>query len=422
MKKALLITVCATAMMMAQRASAIPTKCDEYDYDNCYEIFDDDEGYTHKIHYANDVGGGDEGDLEHYDHLIEETVYNSDGKVVKEYSPYDDYGSYSADNMYQSAAYEYTDGKLTQKTTYKDNGNPAEAYEYTNGKLTQKTTYTNSDNSDSIIQTFVYDGDKLKEKSFTTTGNALWDAGEYMSDDWQDSPLELFTADGTSSGYVRYNSDGNVIEGKINTCCGDYFSAELAYTENGYVKKTGSNFGEDHVQIYVGDGYINQNTWGITDVFYDADGHKIEVEISEAAGDKVSSVKIDGESASYMVLGECTETSNARVSCVSDGTKSSLYLDGKVLYEWEWGGEYDCSPVNVKRQGESLDVSSFENAVQWLKNQSKSTNTEVKNADGSYTIYDKDGNFLGFKGKRIYTIDEVNAVAGKTNTFSIRYR
>ncbi len=46
----------------------------------------------------------------------------------------------------------------------------------------------------------------------------------------------------------------------------------------------------------------------------------------------------------------------------------------------------------------------------------------TKNEDGSTTYYDADGTFLGYKNKRIYTIDEANAVAGKTNTFSIRYR
>jgi len=56
------------------------------------------------------------------------------------------------------------------------------------------------------------------------------------------------------------------------------------------------------------------------------------------------------------------------------------------------------------------------------KAQLKNTNTEIKNADGSYTIVDKDGNILGYKGKRIYTIDEANQVSGKTNTFTIRYR
>ncbi len=51
-----------------------------------------------------------------------------------------------------------------------------------------------------------------------------------------------------------------------------------------------------------------------------------------------------------------------------------------------------------------------------------SIKTKTFNRDGSYALYDKDGNLLGYKGKRIYTIDEANQVAGKTNHVSIRYR
>ncbi|MBR1915496.1 MAG: leucine-rich repeat domain-containing protein [Alphaproteobacteria bacterium] len=46
----------------------------------------------------------------------------------------------------------------------------------------------------------------------------------------------------------------------------------------------------------------------------------------------------------------------------------------------------------------------------------------TKNADGSTTYYDADGTFLGYKNKRIYTIDEANAIAGNKNRVSIKYR
>ena len=48
---------------------------------------------------------------------------------------------------------------------------------------------------------------------------------------------------------------------------------------------------------------------------------------------------------------------------------------------------------------------------------------KVKNADGSYTLYDGDGNVIGFEGKRIYTIEEANQVTKPTgNTVRIKYR
>jgi len=43
--------------------------------------------------------------------------------------------------------------------------------------------------------------------------------------------------------------------------------------------------------------------------------------------------------------------------------------------------------------------------------------------DGSYTIYDNDNNIIGYKNKRIYTVEEATEVVKPTgNTFRIRYR
>ena len=46
----------------------------------------------------------------------------------------------------------------------------------------------------------------------------------------------------------------------------------------------------------------------------------------------------------------------------------------------------------------------------------------LQTADGSSILYDLGGNFVGYKGKRIYTIEEANAVTGKKNRVSIKYR
>ena len=45
-----------------------------------------------------------------------------------------------------------------------------------------------------------------------------------------------------------------------------------------------------------------------------------------------------------------------------------------------------------------------------------------KQADGSRAYYDANGKFIGYKGKRIYTLDEANRVAGDKNRVSIKYR
>ena len=50
-------------------------------------------------------------------------------------------------------------------------------------------------------------------------------------------------------------------------------------------------------------------------------------------------------------------------------------------------------------------------------------NKLVKNADGSYSVFDPDGNFIGFRGKRIYTVEEATKLSKETgNTFKLRYK
>ena len=47
---------------------------------------------------------------------------------------------------------------------------------------------------------------------------------------------------------------------------------------------------------------------------------------------------------------------------------------------------------------------------------------EKKMADGSIALY-RDGKLVGFKGKRIYTVEEAEKVSKKTgNTFRLRYK
>ena len=50
-------------------------------------------------------------------------------------------------------------------------------------------------------------------------------------------------------------------------------------------------------------------------------------------------------------------------------------------------------------------------------------NTIINNAnDGSIATYDANGNLIALKGKRIYTLDEANAITGTTNRVSIKYK
>ena len=47
----------------------------------------------------------------------------------------------------------------------------------------------------------------------------------------------------------------------------------------------------------------------------------------------------------------------------------------------------------------------------------------TKNSDGSYTLTDVNGKFIGYKNKKIYTVNEAaSIVSSKGNTFTLRYK
>ena len=58
------------------------------------------------------------------------------------------------------------------------------------------------------------------------------------------------------------------------------------------------------------------------------------------------------------------------------------------------------------------------------KNSRRNQLEEVYNEnDGSYTIFDKNGNVIGYKGKRIYTVEEATKLSKEPgNTFKLRYK
>ncbi len=75
--------------------------------------------------------------------------------------------------------------------------------------------------------------------------------------------------------------------------------------------------------------------------------------------------------------------------------------DGKIL---EYGGEKYASLEDL------------------VKGNALPSKQEIIKPDGSVTILDADNNIIGFRNKKIYTIDEANQVAGKVNSFKIKYR
>ena len=91
------------------------------------------------------------------------------------------------------------------------------------------------------------------------------------------------------------------------------------------------------------------------------------------------------------------------------------YLDASGAFAASGDINLSCTTGDCKAVLEAWDTAKGTNYASRAK-------TILTNPDGSKAIYDLSGKFLGYKNKRIYTIDEANAVAGEKNRVSIRYR
>ena len=104
------------------------------------------------------------------------------------------------------------------------------------------------------------------------------------------------------------------------------------------------------------------------------------------------------------------------------------YFDKNSWANTYWGpasvfGNLDLSNVIINCRGDAMEC---ENAMRYLNYGTKSDqrgdyNLVQKLSDGSMAIY-KEGKLVGYKGKRIYTVEEANKVSGKVNTVKLRYK
>jgi len=117
----------------------------------------------------------------------------------------------------------------------------------------------------------------------------------------------------------------------------------------------------------------------------------------------------------------CPETNSAVCQAAND---SMGYWSDKTE-EWVRGEDadhenIDSVPTYTKNNGQYV----ANNEVIGTYVVSTPGPTKVYNEkDGSYTIYDKDNNIIGYEGKRIYTIQEANQVSAPTgNRVSLKYK
>ncbi len=114
-----------------------------------------------------------------------------------------------------------------------------------------------------------------------------------------------------------------------------------------------------------------------------------------------------------------------------DPNDDSIDFQGLSLHALSDVDNIYCSDAVRAKCEEYFDQAKFwENGVYYpikekatlnINNADGTVDTYQYGSDGAAAIY-RDGKLKSYKGKRIFTIDEANAVAGKTNSVKIRYR
>ena len=262
----------------------------------------------------------------------------------------------------------------------------------------------NSEKTDGTKESITYLDNQLEASHVIEKTDGTKETWEYESTDGNGSRLtmhgktdsngttkETWEYDGWDKRIYSIYSDDQLVERKSEGEFGDGFET-ISYEkyENGQITEE-----KRYAMMY------NENMA--------EDVQKLISETKYENGDKIETIYNYGYTDNYCEFydDDCWPEDGVLLS-------TKTFKNGQLIGEEIYGNERYC---------DDEDYCALKWVVVSTNNYAQNTNIKEYNpADGSYTIKDENGNIIGFEGKRIYTIDEANQVAGKTNTFSIRYR
>ena len=115
-------------------------------------------------------------------------------------------------------------------------------------------------------------------------------------------------------------------------------------------------------------------------------------------------------------IGEHAFKGSQATDLVCSAENLQRYLDAAGVFVNSGDINLSCTTGDCKAVLEAWDTAKGTNYASRAK-------TILTNPDGSKAIYDLSGKFLGYKNKRIYTVEEAEKVSKKTgNTFRLRYK
>ena len=384
MRKNLLITVSALVIMMANVAKA--ADCPDDVCDSGYtcqcnssgKITEKIDKYGDRYSYTYDANG----------HMLSETVIidddiNGDYIVEQHQWTYDANGRVTSVDGGESEKYVYDkNGKLTYEYSWGGNGGQSYAYDE-NGHLIAKQDHRYG--SENSIEYY----DENGNTTATVRGDmtTFYDSGKPMLSLYGDGRKVVYTygKDGEKTSEAFYRPNGTL--SSINTYDHGTHNAIMYYDKDGKFEWAEGRMNATESDIDCsGGGYVQGCTGASQDAIQDA------INFYEAPHSSPSVVCATG------YVPGCTGASQDAINNYPGGPIicATGYVEGCI--------------------GEDVTLPDGTSAT--MKNGIISSSSP----DGSTTLYNEDGSIKGFKGKRIFTIDEANEVAGKTNSFKIRYR
>ena len=305
----------------------------------------------------------------------------------------------------------YTGGRLTKawdegewfgyNFTYDDDGHLISAVR---GEATGKNDPLDEEHYFSYIKYDAVTGNKTEEYSKPYTELLTYTKYDAVTGHKIEEYKEGEPTEGYIDGYTKFNENGYPIEVNYADFSFDETTGTATITETGQKTVYAYETNDDGELVQIMSPGADWDDSGYDPIgrttIYNTDGSiksTIELYSNPAIDDGAYDLVIDGENAqTYAVYSEETNT--------------FLVCDYEVYPCSNPTGTYS-SIVNILK---GITVADEEAA-----NKPQSTRTQL--ADGSTRVVDPDGK-IHYEGKRIYTIDEVNEVAGKTNSVKIRYR
>jgi|GEM_PF-6159987 len=311
----------------------------------------------------------------------------------------------------------YLDNQLEASHVIEKTDGTKETWEYesTGGNGSLLTMHGKTDSNGTTKETWEYDGwdkriysiysdDQLVERKsegefgdgFETISYEKYENGQLVEKGY---PAEdaIFIDDSCACGNPVYAS--NVVEKYENGQITE--EKKYEWDENAY---------EEHLTSET----KYENGEEVTRQEWTYENGNITSEAKYENGDKIETIYNYGEADYYCDnyidegWSECWEDEGGAL------LSTQTYKNGQLIGDVSYGISEYCP-----EEGDCFDIW----AIKSTNNYAQDTNIKEYNpADGSYTIKDENGNIIGFEGKRIFTIDEANQVAGKVNSVKIRYR